>query len=44
MHRETGAGSRSFQVSPSAMGLFESVEITRWRKAFFNHECLVPLD
>jgi uncharacterized protein YciI len=25
-------------------GLFGELLITRWRKAFFNFECLVPLD
>ncbi len=28
----------------SAAGLFESVTITRWRKAFFNFERLVELE
>ena len=25
----------------SKAGLFESVNVTRWRKAFFNFECLI---
>ena len=25
----------------SKAGLFESVSVTRWRKAFFNFECLI---